>query len=467
MSTIVLKNSFVVDPSNGVKGYKDLEITNGVISQIANSINTRHAQKVYDMKGKTCIPGIIDTHVHLTLDGSNVGYTMLAKAGVTSALDMYGPVDKICDNIDTYGSGINVACLTAPFKNTNSLSYQKFDESTIRQFVNEQLSKGAIGIKLIGGHYPMDTDLTRDFIRIANEQNAYVAFHVGTTSNGSNIDGLREAIEISKGYNLHIAHINSYCREEVYDSLTEIKLAIDLLKNNRNIISESYLSLYNGTSGRCKDGRPLSQVTAKCLNLNNYQNSEEGLKKAILEGVALVIANVGDEKVYIKNSKEALAYYKEQNGNVYVSFSINKSEAAYMLATAKDDHGNFVVNAISTDGGEIPRNVIIEKGLQLVKFGALTLEEFVIKTSLNPAKMLGLNRKGSFKIGNDADITVIDLEREVPVMSMVMGEVIMYEGLVVGKGGRIITTSKGVDYIKSKKLEPYTVNIADALLYKQ
>ena len=47
------------------------------------------------------------------------------------------------------------------------------------------------------------------------------------------------------------------------------------------------------------------------------------------------------------------------------------------LATEKRPDGSFVVDCISTDGGGIPRNVIIAKGLSLVKLGGLNMAEFV------------------------------------------------------------------------------------------
>lgn len=466
MSKMILKNAYLIDPVNNINGRKDLEISDGLISKVSDSLDTDGAQKVYDLDGKLCIPGIIDTHVHLTLDGSNLGYHMLAKAGVTTALDMYGPPEIICENLHQYGTGINIASLTTPFNGVDTFSYQDFDESSIRKFIKEQMGRGAFGIKLIGGHYPMSPELTGDFIRIANEEEVYIAFHVGTTVSGSNIEGLKEAIALGENQSFHIAHVNSYCRGQVYESLEEVQIAINLLKTHPNLISESYLSPYNGTSGRCANGKPLSEVTSKCLSQNGYSDSQEGLETAILEGVAFVIANIGEEKIYIKNPEEALRYYRKKKGEVYLSFAINKVEAGFLLATAKNDSGEFVVPAISTDGGEIPRNVIVEKGLQLVKFGALTLEEFVVKTSVNPAKMLGLTKKGSLGVGSDADITVIDIDKEVPVMAMVMGEIIMHKGLVVGKGGRIITTEQGREYIQSKNIEPYVVNMTDTLLYK-
>ena len=79
------------------------------------------------------------------------------------------------------------------------------------------------------------------------------------------------------------------------------------------------------------------------------------------------------------------------------------------MAVAKKKGGSFVVDCLCTDGGAIPRNVIVPMGLGLVNLEAWTIDEFVVKTSLNPAKWLGLNTKGHLSPGADADITVVSL----------------------------------------------------------
>ena len=96
-----------------------------------------------------------------------------------------------------------------------------------------------------------------------------------------------------------------------------------------------------------------------------------------------------------------------------------------MLAQAKRPDGTFVVDAISTDGGCIPRNVAIAVGLSLVKFGALTLPEFVVKTSVNPARHLRLTDRGHLIEGAAADITVFDFERQCAMETIVAGKTVM------------------------------------------
>ncbi len=85
------------------------------------------------------------------------------------------------------------------------------DDTEITELLEKSIEKGALGLKVLGGHYPMTPESTRRIIEIANSQKAYIAFHAGTCRYGSNVEGLLEAIELSKGLRTHIPHINSHC----------------------------------------------------------------------------------------------------------------------------------------------------------------------------------------------------------------------------------------------------------------
>ena len=103
-----------------------------------------------------------------------------------------------------------------------------------------------------------------------------------------------------------------------------------------------------------------------------------------------------------------------------------------------------MVDAISTDGGCIPRNVAISVGLSLVKFGALTLPEFVVKTSVNPARHLRLHDRGHLSEGAAADITVFDYDRQQAVETIVAGKSVMKNGEITGTGIPLVTTKAGI-----------------------
>ena len=52
-----------------------------------------------------------------------------------------------------------------------------------------------------------------------------MAWHVGTTEKGSDIEGLLEAAEIAAGHPLHLPHVNAYCRGRVRPVLEECSIA--------------------------------------------------------------------------------------------------------------------------------------------------------------------------------------------------------------------------------------------------
>ena len=112
------------------------------------------------------------------------------------------------------------------------------------------------------------------------------------------------------------------------------------------------------------------------------------------------------------------------------------------LAIARDN-GLFAVTALGTDGGGIPRNTTLVRGLALVRFGALSLQDLVVKACANPAQMLGLDTKGHLGPGADADAIVVDPSTGQVEWSIAAGQVIVRQGTVVGQGGCLLTTDSG------------------------
>ena len=99
MYDLLLKNAWVVDPLNSVNGVADVAIQDSKIAKVQRDI-TEEAKEVIDFTGKTLQPGIIDSHVHLgEMWGSPFGPRMLAMNGVTTCLDMAGPLENILDNV--------------------------------------------------------------------------------------------------------------------------------------------------------------------------------------------------------------------------------------------------------------------------------------------------------------------------------------------------------------------------------
>jgi hypothetical protein len=209
-----------------------------------------------------------------------------------------------------------------------------------------------------------------------------VAFHVGTTSHGSNIDGFLQAADLAAGNAVHIAHINSYCRGAVRPYMVETEEAIAALIAHPNLRTENYLSPLNGTSAKCANGAPESRVTQQCLKIGGFPTTEAGFEAAILAGWAEINVEAGGE-VALGTGKAAVEYWRQRGTDTTVSFRVNPPEPRLRLATAKRPSGEFVVDCISTDGGGIPRNVIVEMGLAL-STSRLTPSELCARPARTP-----------------------------------------------------------------------------------
>ena len=143
------------------------------------------------------------------------------------------------------------------------------------------------------------------------------------------------------------------------------KIAIDLPKANPNIFCESYVSpKERHTFDLQSDGTIQSKVTGNCLRAFGFTEDADGVRKALLARKAFAVYDAGGYSDPM-TEKKPLKLWEAAKTNVGGSFNINPPLPRIALAQAKRDDGAFVVDAISTDGGCIPRNVILSARLVL------------------------------------------------------------------------------------------------------
>ena len=466
---LILSGGTVLDPANGFEDVADVGVKAGMIARIAPELDPFDGEEIIDVSGRWVMPGQIDTHAHVAGLARNwdpaLGYAMLARAGTTTVLDMGGTGSSLVDGIKRRGAGLNVAGLYALIPGATMPTGEPSPVEA-RDIVAGALRQGCFGIKILGGYHPFSPQATSDMIHACNDQQAYVAFHIGTRESGSHLGGVREIPQLVGNGRLHVCHVNSYCRGVIEEADEECDEALAILENmSGQLNSEVYHAIQNGTSGSCDaDGNVQANVPRNCLAMRGYTPTREGMGQAILDGYASVIGQRGGHVVYLKG-KEALVLYESANTQVGMSFPVNLPSTAYKLTTAKNAQGEFIVNAVSTDGGCHPRNVAIQSSMALVKFNALTPLEMATKLSLTPARMLGLPNKGHFSEGADADITVINPETNEPAMSFVAGKPIMIDGHVVGSSGTLLVTAAGRRAADVSGLPYQVVDMADSKLY--
>ena len=223
---LLIKEGHLVDAANKREGRYDLGIGDGKVIEIAPELNPDQAATVYDARGKLIFPGLVDTHVHLTHTKQAVGFQMLARAGVTCALDCGGFVEDVLEGMATSGSGISIAVLNRLDPGV-SIRGPDAAESELAEYLERSLEQGAFGFKILGGHLPLSPETTSAAIEVANQAGAYVAFHCGTTQNGSNLHGMLEALELAGSRRLHVCHVTSYCRGLTHGSpVAEFMMAL-------------------------------------------------------------------------------------------------------------------------------------------------------------------------------------------------------------------------------------------------
>jgi formylmethanofuran dehydrogenase subunit A len=82
-------------------------------------------------------------------------------------------------------------------------------------------------------------------------------------------------------------------------------------------------------------------------------------------------------------------------------------------------------------------------------------------------RILGLQNKGHLTIGADADITIVELSTQQPVMTVSNGKIIMKGGKIFGNGTRMITTPAGASFVKSKGLKTLVVDPKASPFYRK
>jgi dihydroorotase len=92
MSTLLIKNGTILDPSRNFQGKGDLFIRDGKIASAGSTAPAGKADRVIDAKGCYVVPGLIDIHVHLREPGDEEEENI----GTGSAAAVAGGFATIC-----------------------------------------------------------------------------------------------------------------------------------------------------------------------------------------------------------------------------------------------------------------------------------------------------------------------------------------------------------------------------------
>lgn len=384
---LLIKGGQVIDPANETAAILDILVQNGKIIKVESNIEAPIGTELIDASGKLVVPGLIDIHVHLREPGYE--YKETIASGTRAA---------------ARGGFTSVACMP----NTNPVA----DNQTVINFILDRAkAEGLVNVFPVGAI--TKGSLGKELAEIGELKEAGVKALSDDGQPVSNSQIMRLAMEYAKMYDLTIL------------SHSEDKELV-----GEGVMNEGYMSTILGLKGIPKAAEEamiardiiLAELTGCRLHLCHVstKGAVEMVRQAKVRGIKLTAEvtphhfTLTDEAVqdFDTNAKvnpplrtaDDVAAVKAglQDGTIDV---IATDHAPHSL-DEKDVEFNYAANGMV--GLETAVGLVFS---QLVKTGILSPEEAIAKLTVNPARIIGLDR-GTLSLGSPADITIIDPDLE-------------------------------------------------------
>ena len=385
MGTLLIKNGHLVDPKNKIDGVMDLFIEKGVVKKVAKSI-TDKADTVIDAKGRFVMPGLIDVHVHFRQPGFE--YKETIETGLRAAVK--GGFTGVC-----------------PMPNTDPVADRRSDMEFMRQEANRVAlvnlwPVGAVTLKQEGKELTEFGELKKGGAMALSDDGHPIV--------DSNI--LRRALEYAKKFDLvimvHCQDEGLFCGGCMHEGAVSTRLGLKGIPVEAESIEVARdIQLADLTGGRLH----FCHISgAKSLEI---------IREAKARGSKVTAETCPH---YFHLTDEAVARYNtdaKMNTPLRTEKDVQAIKAALKDGTVdaiSTDHAPHTDNEKDAEFDKAPFGIIgletsLPLTLKLVAEKVLTMTQLVEKMSLNPAKLLGVDR-GHLSEGAVADLTVVDAERE-------------------------------------------------------
>jgi dihydroorotase len=439
---ILIEKGHILDPSQRIDGIGDVLIEDGKIKEIKIQKISPHPPpgkggrkggsdselRIIDASGLMVIPGLIDMHVHLREPGFE--YKETIKTGTMAAVK--GGFTTVCCMPNTYPVNDNASV-------TEFIIRKATQEGSCTVLPIGAITKGQKGEELA----EIGTMRKEGCIAFSDDGQPVMDSLI-----------MRRALEYSKAFNVPVI---SHCE--------------DLTLSEGGVMNEGLLSVTLGLSGIPAEAEmimvyrdiSLAELTGGRLHIAHV--STEGSVKLIRDAKKRGI-NVTAETCphYFSITEDAV---KDYNTNAKVNPPLRTE---IDIEAIKEGLKDGTIDVIATDHaphhmdeklrefdaapfGIAGLETALPLSLRLVNEGVLTISQLVEKMSLNPARILNLltphalrptGIKGTIKVGSDADIIIVDKNREFKVESYKFaskGKNTPFEGWVL-KGMPISTICK-------------------------
>lgn len=384
--SLLIKNGRVIDPANNIDDSLDILVEGTVIKKVAKAIKAEGSAKVIDAKGKIVAPGLIDMHTHLREPGFE--YKETIKTGTMAAAA--GGFTAIC-------------CMP----NTNPIN----DNRAITDFILSKSAKeGIVNVLPIGAITKGSQG--KALAEIGDMVNAGC---VAISDDGKGVmdaEVMRRGLEYTKAFDIPVI---AHCE--------------DANLSSGGVMNEGFASTTLGLRGIPKAAEEvmvvrdiaLAELTGARLHIAHVSStgSVESIRTAKKRGVKVTCETCPH---YFTLTEDAVIGY---NTNAKVNPPLRTKEDVKAIKVGlKDgtidiiasDHAPHAVHEKEIEFdyasfGMIGLETSLPLILNLVREDVLTLNDAIAKAAINPARLLKL-KKGTLSEGADADITIIDTEKE-------------------------------------------------------
>ncbi|WP_406534027.1 amidohydrolase family protein [Methanobrevibacter sp.] len=335
-NTILIKNALILSPNTNFEEKQSILIKDYIISEISTEIDEDGVDKIIDAEGKILLPGLINTHTHLSMTlfrgladdlsldswlndhiwpmeanldgdycyiGALLGAVELIKSGTTTFSDMYFYMEDVARAVDEAGIRAVLSYGMIDFGDAEKRENEIKENLALFENCNG-MADGRIKV-FFGPHspYTASEDLLIKVRELANEYNMGIHIHVSETQKEINDileeKGLRPFEYLDKIGFLGPDVVAAHC---VWLSDNEI----EIIKRNNVKISHNPCSNMKLASGIA----PISKLTENdiCVSIgtdgassnNNLDLIEELKTASLLQKVSTL-----DPKVL--DSDEAIA----------------------------------------------------------------------------------------------------------------------------------------------------------------
>lgn len=379
---LLIKGGRIVDPANRFSGKADVLVIDGKIHSVDKDINVTDCE-IIDAEGKYVLPGFIDMHVHLREPGFEAKET-IATGSRAAAM----------------GGFTSVACMP----NTKPV----IDNQALVEFIKSRAkSEALVNVFPIGA-----ITKNSEGKELAEIGDMVLSGAVAVSDDGRpvmNSQVMRLAMEYAKMFNVPII---SHCEDE------------NLVAEG--VMNEGYYSTVYGLKGISRSAEEI--MVARDIMLAELTGAKVHIAHISTEGSVNLVRDA--KKKGIKISAEATPHHftltDKEVGTYNTATKVNPplrgiGDVAAVKSGLKDgtidviatDHAPHTLEEKDVEYNFAPFGMVgLETAIglafkELIHTDILSIEELVTKMSVNPAKILGLD-KGHLGFGADADITVVD-----------------------------------------------------------